>query len=95
MKVNFPSRMNLYARMQAERATSVKGGFSSGKTDVAEFSRGSVANLDKNLLGVKNSIQNELYTSASAERLDQLKQAIKAGKYHISTDDMVKALLDE
>ena len=95
MKVNFPSRMNLYAKMQAERATSVKGGLPSGKTDVAEFSRGAVANLDKSLLGAKNSIQNELYAPASAERLDQLKLAIKSGKYHISTDDMVKALLDE
>jgi anti-sigma28 factor (negative regulator of flagellin synthesis) len=95
MKVNFPSRMNLYAKMQAERAANVKGGLSSGKTDVAEFSRGSASSLDKNLLGVKHSIQNDIYSATSPQRLEQLKQAIKTGKYHIPTDDMIKALLDE
>jgi len=95
MKVNFPSGMNLYAKLQAERATSVKGGFSAGKTDKVEFSRGSASTLDKSLLSVKNSIQNEIYSATPAERLEQLKQAIKSGTYHVPTDDLVNAILDE
>lgn len=94
MKVNFSSNLNLYAKNQAERSKSVKGGFASGKTDVAEFTHGT-STLDKALSGTKASIMSDVYAPTSEARIAELKQAVKDGSYHVSTDDIVKALLGE
>lgn len=95
MKVNFSANLGLYRGSQPGGLRETKSSLKSGKTDVADFSRGSGAVLDKSLLTVKSAIQNEVYAPAGNARLSQLKASIKDGSYHVSTDDLVKAFLDE
>ncbi len=95
MKVSFPSAPGMYPKSRAARAEAAKGGFAAGKTDVAEFSRGSGAALDKSLLGAKASIQSEIYAPTSASRIAEIKQAVKDGSYHVPTRDIVNALLND
>lgn len=95
MKVDFNAGPSLYRKTQATRAEAAKGGFAAGKTDVAEFSRGTSATLDKSLVGAKASIQSEVYAPTNSARLAEIKQAIKDGSYHVSTEEIVNALLGD
>lgn len=93
MKVDFPSNVNLYRTGQQAGMKEEKKAVPA-RTDVAEFSRGSGAGLDKALVGTKASIQSEIYVPTGSARIAELKAAVRDGSYHVPTDDIVKAIID-
>ncbi|MCL2579652.1 MAG: hypothetical protein FWE32_06430 [Oscillospiraceae bacterium] len=64
------------------------------QTDVAQFSRGSVASLEKALMGAKASIQSAVAAPPDPARLEALTQRLNEGSYHVGTDELVRAFLD-
>jgi len=94
MKVDFTSGMNIYKRQGSASAGRDSRAEQTGAACVSELSRGGASGLDKSLLGARVSIQNSLGTQTSQARLDELAQSIRDGSYHVSTDDLVRAILD-
>lgn len=64
-----------------------------GKTDVVDFSRGQSAAPDKNLLAIKSGILHDVAMPTPAKDLAALKESIREGSYHRSTDEIVDAIL--
>lgn len=96
MKVNFSSNMGVYRKHGPTNVpSSGKPALSKAEVaDVAQFSHSGSVALDKSLLGAKASIQSAAAASADAGRVSALKQSVREGAYHVSTDDLVKAILD-
>lgn len=96
MKVDFSSNMGLYRKRGPSGApkTGDQAAFKAELADVAEFSRGGAATLDKSLVTAKASIQSAAAAPADPARVDALKQSVREGAYYVSTDDLIKAILD-
>lgn len=95
MKVDFPSSLNMYRASAQAGVKEDKKSSEAARRDVAEFSRGSAAGVDKTLLGAKASIQSEVYAPTGAARVAELKAAVRDGSYHVPTEDIVAAILND
>lgn len=95
MKVDFSANLNVYrknAQTESTTKASRNNGTREAKTDVAEFSRGSVT-LDKGTVPLRASILREANYPADPARLTELQQRVKDGTYSVSTDAIVDAIL--
>ena len=92
MKVDFSARLTPYQKNSPGNAKT-QSAKQEAKTDIAEFSRGHTAMSDKRLIGLKSSLQADLYAPASADRLAELKQRVKDGSYMVPTRVLVDAIL--
>jgi len=94
MKVDFTSNAGFYpGKKLAGAGREDTKAPAARKTDVAEFSRGSCAALDKTLLNAKAAIQSGVSAGVSAARLEELKQSIKSGTYQVHSIDIADAIL--
>ena len=93
MKVDFPSGYNAYRKTQV--SATPKGQLAGGahKTDIADFSRGSVSVPDKALLGAKTAVQSGINAPADAARLEELRRSIKEGSYNVPSEVLAAAIL--
>ena len=94
MKINASNNMGLYPKREPIAANREAKPARMAQADVAEFSRGSVASLDKSLMGAKASIQSAVASPPDPARMEAIAQRIADGSYHVSTDELVRALLD-
>ena len=92
MKVDFSARLNPYQK-NSINAAKTPAAKQEAKTDIAEFSRGNTAMADKRLIGLKSSLQADLYAPADAGRIAELKQQVRDGSYKVSTEELVDAIL--
>lgn len=98
MKIDMNGGYGVFRKkVDAEKPAPKKtdGSGSTKVSDVAEFSRGSTAIADKGLVALKSSIQRDINQPASAERIEQLRAAVKSGTYRIPTETIVDSILAE
>lgn len=95
MKIDASGAYNIPIKNRAEELAPKKTPEAAAgrKTDVAEFSHGSVA-IEKNLAALKPNIMQDVGYSVPAERLAELQQNIKAGTYRVPTEAIVASILD-
>lgn len=99
MKIELNGGYNIY-RKNISGDKSVKGNAGGenkkvAETDVSEISRGSTAIADKGFTALKSKLQSDINLPASAERIEQLRTAVKNGSYHIPTEAIVDSILSE
>jgi len=93
MKINLNSSMNVYQKREPT-VTERGPGATRGSLDRAEFSRGGAAALDRPLMGAKASIQSAVNAPATPARLEELRQSVRDGSYHVSNEELVRAFLN-
>lgn len=64
------------------------------KTDVMDIARGESTITDKKLLSLKAGIHSHVSAATGSARIDALKESVKNGSYHIPTEDLANAILD-
>ena len=93
MKIDFSQGLGFYSNIKPGGHYKDTRPHTAGKTDVAEFSRGTHSALDKALLSAKTAIQGGVGANAHTERLEALRQNIKNGDYHVPSREIVAAIL--
>ena len=96
MKIDFSNSINMYRKSICGN-TNNKNSISSNtvKTDVMDFSHGKTSGVDKNMVALKSQIQGDVTYSADAKRIQELHLMVKNKTYQVSTDDIVKAIMDD
>lgn len=99
MKIELNGGYNIY-RKNVSGDKSVKGEAAgeikkAADTDVLEISRGNTAIADKGFAALKSRLQSDINLPASADRIEELRAAVKNGSYHIPTEVLVDSILSE
>lgn len=99
MKIELNGGYNIY-RKNVSGDKPAKGGPAgesnkATETDVSEISRGNTAIADKGFAALKSRMQSDINLPTSAERIEELRAAIKNGSYHIPTEALVDSILSE
>lgn len=99
MKIEIAGGYNVYRKNvsgeKAAKSTSSGESKKAAETDVSEITRGSTSLADAGLTTLKSKLQSEINLPASADRIEQIRQAIKDGSYRIPTETLVDSILSE
>ncbi|WRS26700.1 hypothetical protein U6B65_10145 [Oscillospiraceae bacterium MB08-C2-2] len=91
--INAYSRISQSGKEAAKTHPEKQIASSRSKTDVAEFSSSQNVFSDKSLVGAKSRIHHDISLGASPERLEALRNDIRAGTYRVSTEQIVSSIL--
>lgn len=97
MKIDLNTNYSIFRKtggQQPAKTASVQTDRSS-KTDVVDFSRGQTTAPGKELTNLRSNLLRDVSAPAGADQLASLKDRIREGSYHPSTDEIVNAILGE
>lgn len=94
VKINFNPNLPIYNKTEKQSQTKpLKTEAKAIKTDVIDFSKGRVAPPDKETASLRSRLLRDINATTSKGRLATLKEKIKNGDYHPSTQDIVDAII--
>lgn len=96
MKIDLQSSYNIYRKNTAGAGSGrnvANSQFDTNKKDVDSISRGATSVGDSALVHLKAGIHEYVSSSVSPERLSQIREDVKAGRYHVATEDIVNSIL--
>jgi anti-sigma28 factor (negative regulator of flagellin synthesis) len=98
MKINNQTSYGLFKNRKTESGISAPGRTSSpdaGRTDRDSIARGQTTMPDRQMLLLKSSVQDYVAAPADRARLEGIRENIQNGTYHIPTDRLVGAILED
>jgi anti-sigma28 factor (negative regulator of flagellin synthesis) len=98
MKINIQTNYGLFKNRKTESGISAPGQTSAPGTvhmDRDSITRGNTTIPDRQMLLLKSSVQSYVSAPADRARLDSIRESIQGGTYHIPTDQLVGAILED
>jgi anti-sigma28 factor (negative regulator of flagellin synthesis) len=98
MKIDNQTSFGLFKNRKPGSGASVTGKTSAlgaGRTDQNAIARGQTTMPDRQMLLLKSSVQDYVSAPADPARLEEIREGVQNGGYHVPTDQIVDAILDD
>jgi anti-sigma28 factor (negative regulator of flagellin synthesis) len=98
MKINFQTSYGVFKNRKTENGASATGHASASgaeRMDMDSITRGQTTMSDRQMLVLKSSVQSYVSAPAERSRLEEIRESVQNGSYHIPTDKLVDAILSD
>jgi anti-sigma28 factor (negative regulator of flagellin synthesis) len=98
MKISIQTNYGMFKNRKTENGASVAGQTATsgaGRMDQDSITRGQTTVSDRQMLVLKSGVQSYVSAPADRARLESIRESIQSGDYHIPTDLIVDAILED